>query len=154
VTRFAAAVVIVISSLLVPVRGLYCEADDKQVPKPQGQVEVSVRPLKPDLAKLKSMGLQASDVEAPIALAKSAPSYPEDALKARMQGDVALRCVIGTDGAVNDCQITRSLSPECDGAAVAAAEKWLYTPTKLKGQAVSAYLTIHVKYRLVKKPRP
>jgi protein TonB len=115
---------------------------------PGGRVEVSAAPLKPDPAKLKQMGLTPDDVAAPVALAKPQPQYPPSALQAGTTGTVRLRCVIEMDGAVQNCEIRQSLTADCDAAAVRAVENWKYTPTKLKGTPVRAYVDIGINYLL------
>lgn len=114
----------------------------------QGRAEVSVAPLKPDPARLKQMGLTSDDVEAPVALSKPAPQFPAAAVQRGISGTVRLRCVIRINGSVGDCEVRESLSSDCDAAALAAVETWEYTPTKLKGVAVPAYVDININYHV------
>lgn len=122
-------------------------------PQAEGRVEVTAQPLRPDPAKLRELGLNPDDVETPVAIERRAPEYPEPARLAGIEGLVTLRCVIQTAGNVDQCDVTKALTPECDAAALAAVTQWKYTPTKVKGIPTAAYVTISFSYRLVAAPK-
>ena len=62
-----------------------------------------------------------------------------------MSGAVILEAVIGTDGAVRDVRVLRSI-PLLDDAAVAAVKQWRYSPTLLNGVAVPVVMTVTVQF--------
>ena len=126
------------------------QASGTETPSPAagGKVEVNARPLKPDPAKLAALGLTEGDVESPVAVRREPPAYPKAAVEKRIQGRVSMRCVIQASGVLDQCSVTKALSTECDAAALAAAKEWRYTPTKVKGKAVPAYLTVDIDFRL------
>ena len=115
----------------------------------EGRVEVAAQPLRPDPAKLRELGLNPNDVETPVAIERRAPQYPEAARLAGIEGLVTLSCVIQVAGNVDQCEVTKALTAECDAAALAAVTQWKYTPTKVKGVPTAAYVTISFNYRLV-----
>ena len=94
------------------------------------------------------MGLTPDDVQAPVALTRPQPAYPESARRARAQGSVELQCVIAETGAVNQCRVVKGLEPACDAEAIRCASEWRYTPTLVKGTPVPAYVTIIVQFKL------
>ncbi|MGH9718446.1 MAG: TonB family protein [Candidatus Acidiferrales bacterium] len=75
------------------------------------------------------------------------PTYPKQARKQRVEGDVKLRVVIGTDGAV------RSVAP-LDGpsllvaAAIAAARQFHYKPALLNGKPIETIQTVDISFKL------
>lgn len=60
------------------------------------------------------------------------PVYPKAALDARVQGEVLLEIVIGTDGRVADARILKSI-PQLDQAAIEATLAARYEPVEING---------------------
>lgn len=87
-------------------------------------------------------------VRAPVGIFQPEPVYPGPARIAHQQGVVILQAIIGTDGAVENLGVIRSVSPPLDEAAVNAVSRWRYTPATLNGRAVRVYLTVTVSFRL------
>ena len=74
--------------------------------------------------------------------------YPEKAVKQGKQGMVVLRFFIKEDGSIGDIQIKKSVSPECDEAAVNAVKKLRkFTPAKQKGKPVAVWFTLPVMFK-------
>ena len=78
------------------------------------------------------------------------PSYTADALRAKVQGLVALEAVVLTDGTVGEIRLKRSLDRRfgLDDEAVAALKKWRFAPgTGTKdGVAVPVLLEIEMSF--------
>ena len=73
------------------------------------------------------------------------PSYPLDSRRAREQGTVKLRVLVGSDGAVKDIEIAGSSgSARLDRAALQAVRRWRWSPVMSNGSAVAVrgYVTI------------
>ncbi len=85
------------------------------------------------------------NVKPPVRVSFVAPAYPPLALTAKVSGAVILEAVIGTDGAVRDVRVLRSI-PLLDDAAVAAVKQWRYSPTLLNGVAVPVVMTVTVQF--------
>jgi TonB family protein len=75
------------------------------------------------------------------------PVYPADAQRARIQGVVILEIHIGSDGAVANARILRSI-PALDQAALDAVRQWRYEPTLLNGVPVPVITTATVNFAL------
>src|SRR5690606_38735369 len=76
-------------------------------------------------------------------------NYPSKARKEGIQGRVMSRFVIKKNGSVDDIEIVRGLSPECDEAVVQVLKsmpKWI--PGKQAGQAVNTYYVLPVSFSL------
>ena len=87
------------------------------------------------------------DIKEPKKIKDVKPVYPEAAKSAGVQGIVIIETVIGTDGAVNEAKVLRSV-PELDKAAIDAVMQWKYTPTLLNGKAVEVIMTVTVTFSL------
>ena len=87
------------------------------------------------------------DIKEPKKIKDVKPLYPESAKAAGIQGIVIIETVIGTDGAVNEAKVLRSI-PELDKAAIDAVMQWKYTPTLLNGKAVEVIMTVTVTFSL------
>lgn len=85
--------------------------------------------------------------ELPEALYKVAPTYPEDARRAGIDGTVLVQALIGKDGHVKDTRVTKSI-PILDEAAVQAVRQWVFVPAKLKGKPVAVWVGAPVKFSL------
>jgi protein TonB len=75
------------------------------------------------------------------------PIYPPIAVANRVEGEVRIEAVIGTDGRVQNATIVKSI-PLLDQAALAAVMQWRFTPTTLNGVAVPVIMTVTVNFTL------
>jgi protein TonB len=104
-----------------------------RAPVPSAPVTAPVRP--------------GSRIRPPEKIVDIKPVYPELALRARVQGAVIIEAVIGTNGAVEDARVLRSI-PLLDPAALDAVRQWRYTPTLLNGVPVAVIMTVTVQFTL------
>jgi len=82
-----------------------------------------------------------------LLLAKVQPSYPEQALRAGMQGPVVLQAWIGRDGTIRDLKLVRG-SLLLGQAAYQAVKQWRYQPYLLNGKPVEAQTLVTIDFRL------
>jgi protein TonB len=75
------------------------------------------------------------------------PSYPEQAVKAGLQGPVTLQAWIGRDGTIQDLKLVRG-SFLLGQAAYRAVKQWRYQPYLINGRAVEAETFVTVDFRL------
>ena len=62
-------------------------------------------------------------------LSTPAPTYPTDALRASLQGEVQVEFTVSPDGSVSDARVVRADPPRVfDRAAVAAVRRWRFEP--------------------------
>ncbi len=87
------------------------------------------------------------DIAAPRKTHDVVPIYPPIAQSARVEGTVILEVIIDRDGRVRQAHVLRSV-PLLDRAAVSAVEQWVFTPTRLNGEAVPVVMTVTVDFRL------
>lgn len=76
-----------------------------------------------------------------------APVYPDMARQRMVQGTVALKAVIGTDGGIKDLKVISGPS-ELYESAMEAVQQWRYKPYTLDGKPVEVESTINVNYKL------
>ncbi len=78
---------------------------------------------------------------------KVSPAYPALARQARIQDDVILHVVIGTDGGIRDVRVV-SGHPLLRQAALDAVRQWQYNPTLLNGEPVEVETDVDVNFVL------
>lgn len=75
--------------------------------------------------------------------------YPALAMEQGTQGTVVLRFTVDSTGAVTNVRVVKSLSHECDQAAMACVKKLKrFTPARQQGHAVSVVYTLPIRFRL------
>jgi len=87
-------------------------------------------------------------VSAPVVIKEVKPEYTPEAKKAKIQGVVVLECVVETDGAVGDVDVTKSLDPGLDAEAVKAARLWRFEPGKKDKKPVRVRITLEMTFTL------
>jgi protein TonB len=83
----------------------------------------------------------------PAVVARVAPTYPELALVAQIEGLVILEATVDTDGRVESVRVLRSAGL-LDDAAMAAVRQWRYSPLSLNGVPTPFILTVTVAFQL------
>ena len=98
------------------------------------------------LAALEPVALS-EDLSRRMLLQKVLPSYPEQAIRARLQGPVVLQAWIGRDGTIQDLKLIRG-SLLLGQAAYQAVRQWRYQPYLINGRAVEAQTFVTVDFKL------
>ncbi|HYS07778.1 MAG TPA: TonB family protein [Myxococcales bacterium] len=83
----------------------------------------------------------------PVLISGPSPEYTPMALERRVEGTMAIRCVITVDGTVHGCRVIKSL-PFMDRAAITALERRKYKPALRAGQPVDVYYTFTITFTL------
>jgi periplasmic protein TonB len=79
----------------------------------------------------------------------SPPEYPAQARDRGEEGTVALRLLVGADGATREIRLHRSSGNRLlDAAAIAAAGRWEVEPASLDGRRAEAWFEVPVRFRL------
>src|SRR5262249_23656642 len=78
------------------------------------------------------------------------PRYTEQAMRAKIQGDVTMRVVVDATGAVTTATVVKSLEPPLglDEQAIAAAKLWTFEPARFNGAPVACSVTIVLAFTL------
>jgi periplasmic protein TonB len=89
-------------------------------------------------------------VTTPVALLEVRPDYTTDAMRARIQGEVWVQCVVRPDGTCSDLQVVRSLDARygLDEQALKAASQWRFAPGTLGGEPVPVRVVIQLDFAL------
>jgi protein TonB len=75
--------------------------------------------------------------------------YPSIALEQELQGVVIVRFVVEKDGSVGDVTVRKSLSDECDEAAIKVVKKLpKFIPAKSQGNPVRVWYTLPIRFRI------
>lgn len=89
-------------------------------------------------------------VISPRVLKEVKPAYTAEAMRAKVQGVVWLRCVVLPDGTVGRVEVVRSLDSTfgLDQEAVKAARQWRFVPGTRLGEPVAVRITIELTFTL------
>ena len=98
------------------------------------------------LAALEPVALS-EDLSRGLLLQKVLPSYPEQAIRARLQGPVVLQAWIARDGTIQDLKLIQG-SFVLGQAAYRAVKQWRYQPYLVNGRAVEAQTFVTVDFKL------
>ena len=80
----------------------------------------------------------------PTLMSKVDPVYTREALAARVEGLMLVKCVITTTGTLQSCRVVKGL-PHMDEAVLKALGQWRYTPVSYQGAPVSVDYVIPVR---------
>src|SRR5579864_7570388 len=128
---------------------------------PQVLIPESLRTQPPEAATVRTASLKRSpsllsqvepvslseELSQALLLDKVQPSYPEQALKAGIEGVVVLQAWIGKDGNIQDLKLVNG-SLVLGKAAVSAVKQWRYKPYLRNGVAVEAQTYVTVNFKL------
>lgn len=89
-----------------------------------------------------------SEIVPPRLIYHPNPEYSEAARKANLQGTCVLRVEVGTDGAVHDVRVERSLERGLDEKAIEAVRSWKFEPALKNENPVADEITVEVSFRL------
>jgi TonB family protein len=91
-------------------------------------------------------------ITSPEKLREVKPQYTPDAMRAKIQGEVWLECIVLPDGTVGDIRVTKSLDTVfgLDQEAIKAAKQWLFRPGRRQdtGQPVPVVVSIGLSFNL------
>jgi TonB family protein len=93
----------------------------------------------------------ARGVTHPMCLRCPPAQYSYSALLRRVQGNVTLDAIVGTDGWVSDVRILGSLGAGLDEQAMKAVRTWQWEPARgADGKLVTAHQTVVITFRIPK----
>jgi protein TonB len=77
------------------------------------------------------------------------PPYTDEARKAKLQGNVTLRVLIGADGRAARIQLVQGLGLGLDEQALQAVRSWRFAPARdARRQPVPTWVTIETRFQL------
>lgn len=87
-------------------------------------------------------------VTMPEPISQAKPLYTGEAMRARVQGEVLLECVVQVNGSVDNCSVARSLDARygLDQEAIKAARQWRFKPGTRQGQPVPVLVLIGMDF--------
>lgn len=117
-------------------------AELKEVPAPD------VKEMKP-FQSVEVMPLYPGGEDALLKYVRDNLKYPVKAIENKTEGRTVVRFVVSETGKIQNAEILRSLSPECDAEALRVVNSMpQWTPGKQKGENVPVYYTLPVRYKL------
>jgi TonB family protein len=117
-------------------------------PEPAPAVDGSRQLVSPSgRAPLRMNGAPPPGLQQPTPTKSVKPTYPLDAMEARLQGTVAVEALVDERGRVADARVLRGISP-LDQAALEAAKQWEFRPAMLNGEPVPVLLVLEMHFTL------
>jgi TonB family protein len=116
-------------------------------PSPDAAVRSVAASLTPSLLSALEPVILPEQLSEKLLTDKVQPNYPEQAIRAGLQGPVVLQAWIGRDGKIIDLKMIRG-SLLLGQAACKAVKQWRYKPYLLNGEAVEAQTYVTVDFRL------
>jgi TonB family protein len=87
-------------------------------------------------------------VMAPRLIDKVEPAYSAEASEAKLEGTVILAVEVHPDGRIHNARVTKALGKGLDEQAIAAVERWRFSPALKDGKPVAVAATVEVNFRL------
>lgn len=85
--------------------------------------------------------------ELPEAITKVAPTYPDIAREAGVDGTVMVQALVGKDGKVKDTKVVKSI-PMLDQSAISAVRAWVFKPALSNNKPVAVWVAVPVRFSL------
>jgi TonB family protein len=90
-----------------------------------------------------------SRITSPVLLQQVSPTFTDDALARKVEGEVIVEVVILKDGTVRPVRIVQSLASDLDRKAIDAAAQWKFIPGKFMGKPVDVIAEIVVSFNIL-----
>lgn len=84
----------------------------------------------------------------PKPIRQQAPTYPPDARRLSMNGEVFVQFLVTPEGRTKSIQILQSTNPLFNESTIAAVRKWLFTPGEKDGRVVTTRVRIKVPFKV------
>jgi TonB family protein len=84
----------------------------------------------------------------PQPLNRPRPNYTEEARKNKIQGNVRVRALVGTDGGVKQVRVLSGLSDGLNEEAILAVKQMRFKPATKNGQPVAYWVSLDVEFNL------
>jgi TonB family protein len=88
------------------------------------------------------------DITAPTPTYNPAPTYSDEARKAKLQGIVVLKIIIDAKGNVSSVRLWKPLAQELDEQAIETVRTWRFKPSTRNGIPVAARVLLEVTFRV------
>jgi len=86
----------------------------------------------------------------PMIISRVVPEYPDVARRIGMEGSVVVQVLLDKNGKVKKAQIAKASDDVFIESALAAAQKWVFTPALMQGKPVTVWVSIPFRFRLTK----
>jgi TonB family protein len=88
------------------------------------------------------------NVTMPHAIFMPNPEYSEQARKKKINGTVVVSLTVAVDGTTRDIKVVKGVGYGLDEKAVAAVNRWKFSPALKDGQPIEKEITVEVAFRL------
>ena len=85
-------------------------------------------------------------VSSPVLVKETKPDYPEDLMRAGVQGTVELEGVVQLDGSIDTIRVTKGIDQRLDQEAVKALGQWRFKPGQKDGKDVRVFVNVEISF--------
>jgi TonB family protein len=125
---------------------LSCSGSAPPSPAPSGLVGASITDWR--LTGRVDSKSRCDQTEAPRAISSRQARYPEDLLRKKIEGTVALQATVAPDGIPGEFKVIRSDAAPLSDLALETFREWRYKPALCDGKPVDAYVTATFSFRI------
>jgi TonB family protein len=100
------------------------------------------------VSKKQNQVQQVASTSAVVIESKAVPVYSDEGRRLRIEGEVLLHVIFGSDGRVRVTGVVRGLGHGLDEAAAQAAQRIRFRPAERDGAKVDAPATLHIVFAL------
>lgn len=136
---------LVIASLMILALAIACEQKNTQSVE---EVEVATATTSRDTTAIFLAYDVAPEPIGGFAAIQKNLKYPESARKEGIEGRVFLKAAIDENGEVFKTEVLKSLSEDCDAAALEAVQKTKWKPAQAGGKPVKVWISLPVMFQL------
>jgi protein TonB len=88
-------------------------------------------------------------VQLPKVLVEKKPQYTRELMDTKLQGEVVLTCIVGTDGRTSGYRVVETIDERFNAQAIEALRQWVFEPGRdASGKAVPIEVTIQFTFSL------
>lgn len=87
-------------------------------------------------------------VTQPHVIHRTEPQYTDEARAEKIEGNVILSFIVGTDGVAKDIHIVRGLGKGLDEKAVECLQNWRFQPGTRNGEPIGIRAQAEIKFQL------
>jgi TonB family protein len=110
------------------------------------RAQVTTLPPSKEPFGLGAFTLKGTSIVPPRVVKEVRPFYPRAPFESGVEGTVLVEAVVDASGSVGDVRVVKSLDPDLDQAAIAAARRWEFAPATDAGKPVPVIVTLEMSF--------
>ena len=88
------------------------------------------------------------NIKPPMKVKDVRPRYPRALVDGRVEGNILMQALIGTDGRVRNVEVVSPVDADLEEEAIRAVSQWEFSPTWLNCQAIEVRMFVTVSFKI------